>query len=176
MSGWGTFVGGWGGGTVPTPSLECGRWAAPMVMATWVKSSAEGQLERAQNIHYGLTMANPGRRRAQKVIRVPVKDEPKVGAHAAPSQTLCTGSLMLASSRMPSTPRPPRPQGGPAPGAGRAEPGVSLVASEHRPQRRGRHLQSSHGRVASVLGSSQGPGREASEHVLKVRLLFETAQ
>ena len=29
------------------------------------------------------------------------------------------------------------PQGGPAPGAGRAEPGVSLVASEHRPQRRG---------------------------------------
>lgn len=118
----------------------------------------EGQLERAQDIHCGLTTANPGRRRARKVIRVPVKDEPKVGAHAAPSQALCIGSLMPASSRMPSMPRPLRPQGGPAPGGGQAEPGVSLVASEHRPQRRGRHLQSSHGRVASVLGISQGAG------------------
>lgn len=34
MSGWGTFVGGWGGGTVPIPSLECRWWAAPMVMVT----------------------------------------------------------------------------------------------------------------------------------------------
>lgn len=35
MSGWGMFVWGWGGGTVPTPSLECGRWVAPLVMVTW---------------------------------------------------------------------------------------------------------------------------------------------
>lgn len=35
MSGWGMFVWGWSGGTVPTPSLECGRWVAPLVMVTW---------------------------------------------------------------------------------------------------------------------------------------------
>ena len=28
VSGWGTFVGGLGGETVDTPSLECGWWAA----------------------------------------------------------------------------------------------------------------------------------------------------
>lgn len=31
-------------------------------------------------------------------------------------------------------------------------------------------------RVASVLGGSQGPGREASERVLKVRLPFVKVQ
>lgn len=90
---------------------------------------------------------NHGRPRQAESARgheVPVGDELKVGP-CRPPQTVCTGSLMPASSPMPWTLQPPLPQGGPAPGGGRAEPGVSLVTSEHRPQRRGGHPRSSRG-------------------------------